>query len=67
MKTFYICGYPRNRDGTIRKNARRRILDIEHDLERAKHRADYWRKDNRFDVRIFTGSFEEVKEQKGRY
>lgn len=62
LPTFYIVGYIRNRDGTVRKNAKRKILDIEHDIERAKHRAEFWKKDNEYDVRIFTGSFKEVKE-----
>lgn len=63
MMTFYICGYPRNQDGTIRKNAKRKVLDIAHTVEEAKERvsivgAKYM---NKYDVRIYDGRWNEIK------
>ncbi len=60
MLTYYIVGYPRNRDGTVRKNAKRKVLDLEHTLERAKTRKAFWQRENKYDVRIFDGAWHEI-------
>lgn len=63
MLTFYICGYPRNQDGTVRKNAKRKVLDIAHTKEEAFERVEVARKQyqNRFDLRVFDGLWKEIK------
>lgn len=63
MQTFYIVGLPRNQDGTLRKNGKRKVLDIEHTLEKAKIRAEFWKKDQKYDIRIFTGGWKEIIEK----
>lgn len=64
MLTFYICGYPRNQNGEIRKNAKRKILDIAHSKEEAAERVLVCRKtyQNKYDLRIFDGGWKEIKE-----
>ena len=63
MMTFYICGYTRNQDGTIRKNAKRKVLDIAHTVEEAKERVNIVRSKymNKYDVRIYDGRWSEIK------
>lgn len=63
MRTFYICGYPRNQDGTIRKNAKRKVLDIAHTEEEAKERVGVAMRKcmNKYDIRIFDGRWNEIK------
>lgn len=63
MMTFYICGYPRNQDGTIRKNAKRKVLDIAHTVEEARERVNIVRSKymNKYDVRIYDGHWSEIK------
>lgn len=63
MLIFYICGYPRNQDGTIRKNGRRKILDIAHSVEEARDRVIVSKEKflNRYDIRIYDGRWNEIK------
>ena len=62
MKTFYIVGYPRNQDGKIRKNGKRKVLGIAHDEESIGSELEFaacnWK--TKYDYRVFDGLWREV-------
>lgn len=67
MKTFYIVGYPRNQDGKIRKNAKRKVLSIAHSEEQIGSELEFasgqWK--SKYDYRVFDGLWREC-DRKGK-
>lgn len=62
MLTYYICGYLRNKDGPIRKNANRAVLAIAHSKEEAAKELQFQveKYGVKYDYRIFNGLWKEV-------
>lgn len=65
MKTFYIVGYPRNQDGKIRKNGKRKVLSIAHSEEAIASELQFaslnWK--SKYDYRVFDGLWRECNDK----
>lgn len=63
MKTYYICGYLRNADGTVRKDAKRHVLAIAHspDEIKKKLKLETFKYGIKYDIRVFDGQWKEIE------
>lgn len=67
MKTFYVCGYLRNKSsGIIRKGAIRHVLAVAHSPDEAMKECEIQKErfGEKYDYRIFDGAWKEI-ERKG--